>query len=65
MENERSTKKGLVLNDGSTRSGRERQVMSEVLFCLCSKNREIFNGSILLLDSDTTRDILFPAEENM
>jgi hypothetical protein len=57
--------KVLVLNDASTRTGREREVMSEVLFCPCSKNREIFNGSILLLAPASTQGILFPAEENM
>jgi hypothetical protein len=57
-------KKELFLNDVSTRSGREGEVMSEVLFCLCSKNREIFNGTILPLASDTTQGILFPVEEN-
>ena len=57
-------KEKLVLNDARTRSGRERDVMSKVLFCPCSKNRKIFNGTILLVVSDTAQGILFPAEGN-
>jgi hypothetical protein len=47
-----------------TREVEEGEVMSKVLFCPCSNNREIFNGRFLLPSSDTPWDILFPAEEN-